>query len=506
MMRLTRGSSRRQRVTPRSHRVRPRLETLEDRRLLYATLGAKWPVPLKITYSFVPDGTSIGGSPSTLFQTLNAKFPTEVWQREFQIAAAVWQAVANVNLVQVGDAGGNIDIYGNQQGDYRFGDIRISAIPLPFGTMGVAFSPPPINGGTAAGDVVMNSIMDWKINSHWDLRTVAIHEIGHALGMDHSMISAATMYSYYTVMKQQLNADDIAGIQSIYHARQPDVWNSNGESNAFWMWTKNLDDRRTSQNQIKVEWLNMHQTGMSEWFWVTIPTTNSGRMEVRMQSTGFSSLSPHLEIYDTALTYRGGATSSKFGDTITATLTSFYPGQIFLIKASSGTGGSTGMFGLQVNFGSTPLPPLVTAYTVTPWQPNLGGGGLMSMKIAGEGHDDFDSHVELVKLGDVVGWGDSLMVAGGGHAPEYLEAVERGARRLDELAATRILASAAFDPTFGAAQDDLSPAIAPSQAAPVPPPARPGVPFRSWRGWALSDNHEWSTVGAKRLVGSLSGL
>ncbi len=507
MMRLTRGSTRKQRTSPRNHRVCPRLETLEDRRLLYATLGGSWVHPIKITYSFVPDGTLIAGVPSTLYQTLNAKFSTETWQREFDVAAAVWQAVANINMVRVGDAGGSLDIYGNQQGDYRFGDIRISAIPLEYGMLGLAFSPPPMNGGTLAGDVVMSSIMDWKINSHWDLRTVAIHEFGHALGMDHSMISAAAMFANYTVMKQSLNTDDIAGIQSIYQARQPDVWNSNGQSNVFWQWVAPIDGLRTSQNQINLEWLNLHQTSMAEWFYFTVPTTHAGRVEIRMRSTGFSLLSPQLEIYDTALAYRGGATSSKYGDTITTTLTSFYPGQIFLVKAAAGNGASTGAYALQINFGSNPLPPLATAYTTVPWQPSQ-GGGLVLMTSAGAGHPDFDDHghVQMVKLGDVIGWGDKLMASGGGHAPEYLEAVDQGARRLDELANFQILAGAAFDPTMATAKDDLSPATTPDQAAPVPPPTRPGVPFRSWRGWALNVDHERSRIGEKRLVGSLAAL
>ena len=59
--------------TCRTRAVRPRLEGLEDRFLLYATTGTQWAKPKLITYSFVPDGTSIGGVPSNLQQTLNAQ-------------------------------------------------------------------------------------------------------------------------------------------------------------------------------------------------------------------------------------------------------------------------------------------------------------------------------------------------------------------------------------------------------------------------------------------------
>lgn len=530
MMRLTRGSSRTQRNSTRTHRAQPRLEGLEDRRLLYATLGASWTAPIRITYSFVPDGSSIGGTPSSLFQTLNAKFSTETWQREFQTAAAIWQAVANVNLVQVNDAGGALDTYGYQQGDPRFGDIRISAAPLPFGTMAAAFSPPPINGGTAAGDIVMNSTMDWKINSNWDLRTVAIHEFGHALGMGHAAISAATMWSYYIGVKQFLNADDIAGIRSIYDARQPDGWNSNGQSNVFWYQARGLDGRLTAQNQIQIQWVNLHQTGMTEWFWVTIPQVNSGKLDVRMQSANFSSLSPRLEIYDFNLNYKGGATSSKFGDTITATINGVTAGQGFLVRAGSGSGGSTGYFGLQFNFGTNPLPALVPANPVVPWQPNQGGGS-SSLELGdeyGDEHGDaFESHVELVRIGDVEAWGDTLLAPGGGHSPEYLAAL--GAANVSKVDGSR-LQGLKFPPAFASAMrtdpTDAPAATAPGRLVRVAPTAKPGGTLqvrtretpaadrerptpgmnRAWTRWATTAGHQRPMGGAMRSVGSLGGL
>lgn len=49
---------------------------------------------------------------------------------------------------------------------------------------------------------------------------VLVHEIGHVLGMDHSDVKDAVMYSYYKGGKpiRDLNPDDIAGIQRLYGA------------------------------------------------------------------------------------------------------------------------------------------------------------------------------------------------------------------------------------------------------------------------------------------------
>lgn len=51
-----------------------------------------------------------------------------------------------------------------------------------------------------------------------DLLTVAIHEIGHTLGLGHSRDQLAVMYAAYSGPRRALAADDIAGIQELYGA------------------------------------------------------------------------------------------------------------------------------------------------------------------------------------------------------------------------------------------------------------------------------------------------
>ena len=49
-----------------------------------------------------------------------------------------------------------------------------------------------------------------------DLLTVAAHEIGHTLGLDHSSDPDALMYPSYSAPHRSLGRDDIAGVQSLY--------------------------------------------------------------------------------------------------------------------------------------------------------------------------------------------------------------------------------------------------------------------------------------------------
>ncbi|MCU5684725.1 matrilysin family metalloendoprotease [Bacillus wiedmannii] len=81
-----------------------------------------------------------------------------------------------------------------------------------------AYYPPP-NGGEIAGDAHFDDSETWSMNlppSGFDLISVAAHEFGHSLGLDHSTVPGALMFSSYSGPQRALHEDDIAGIQSIY--------------------------------------------------------------------------------------------------------------------------------------------------------------------------------------------------------------------------------------------------------------------------------------------------
>ena len=51
-----------------------------------------------------------------------------------------------------------------------------------------------------------------------NLLFVAVHELGHSLGLRHSNVEDAIMYAYYPGYRAnlQLDRDDIEGMQAIY--------------------------------------------------------------------------------------------------------------------------------------------------------------------------------------------------------------------------------------------------------------------------------------------------
>jgi hypothetical protein len=135
------------------------------------------------------------------------------------------------NLGQVADSGagfGASDALGGNVGDIRIGSIFIDGA-VGGNVLAHAYQPGTDNifgaGGNINGDMHFDDSNSWFISDlngssfgtgSVDLLTVAIHELGHALGLGHSTAVGSIMEPIYAGPRTTLEADDIAGIQSIY--------------------------------------------------------------------------------------------------------------------------------------------------------------------------------------------------------------------------------------------------------------------------------------------------
>ena len=171
-----------------------------------------------VTYSFMGSGLNLSQEPnssnfgsSVAISSLpgfQACFITEIMN-----AFAAWQAVSNIQFVQVSDSVSAFNASGAS------GDIRIGAHTFDgaSGTLAHAYYPPP-NGVSGAGDMHFDREENWTCNtSGIDIGIVAIHEIGHSLGLEHENTSVTAMMDpVYNRNLTGLQSDDVNGATAIY--------------------------------------------------------------------------------------------------------------------------------------------------------------------------------------------------------------------------------------------------------------------------------------------------
>lgn len=168
----------------------------------YALEGPKWGSST-ITWSFANAGGDISGSIDTDHRAI------------IEAAVARWGQVSNLTFKEVSDTTPGVDIRvgwglfnGSQVGetDYSY-QLTSTEIFVP-GTVVMLEDPSVKSVGTSLGSTYAGTSTS--------LYETMLHEFGHALGLDHSTDPLATMYPYLGPNNGNLNASDIAGIQSLY--------------------------------------------------------------------------------------------------------------------------------------------------------------------------------------------------------------------------------------------------------------------------------------------------
>jgi hypothetical protein len=216
--------------------------------LAYTLTGGQWPqpgglgTPITVTYSYqnLLDGGLRGpGAPdaSGIYHPDGPSLSANLIRQSIQAALSLWAAVVPVNFVEVPDQGGPAD-EGVEYADGQFGQIRMRHVfingtdppPGPGQTptdVAIAKAQTYFPGGTdnLSGDIEFDDSDPWQLNGTIqvpDIFGAATHELGHALGLNHSTDSTAVMFPVFQRFNGpgtgHLSADDIAGIQSIYGA------------------------------------------------------------------------------------------------------------------------------------------------------------------------------------------------------------------------------------------------------------------------------------------------
>ena len=177
---------------------------------LSEALGTKWP---KTSATFLTGGLPLDGPASGL------PGDTETWQAAASEAADSWNDAQSAFKLTTLNAVGN----GVCQG---FGDNNLifssTACSSDFGKNTLAVTAGWSKGPTIVkADIIFNSNKAWGIYDGFlrftpeDFRRVATHEFGHAMGLAHTTIKSALMFT--TASNTYLpTPDDVESLESIY--------------------------------------------------------------------------------------------------------------------------------------------------------------------------------------------------------------------------------------------------------------------------------------------------
>lgn len=195
--------------------------------------GGQWPqpggdgTPITVTYSY--NNFLDGGLRDPSEASIEAEFLRAVTEEAF----GLWAEVAPIHFVEVPDVG--TPVFRSSTASYRaypddsFGQIRLNhrfidgtdeqnGRPSP---KALAFF--PSNGGPIAGDIHFDNGDRWGVigtPSEPDVLGILTHEIGHTLGLGHSMVTESTMFPAAPrrsgLGTGMLHEVDIAGVRAIY--------------------------------------------------------------------------------------------------------------------------------------------------------------------------------------------------------------------------------------------------------------------------------------------------
>ena len=177
------------------------VEALEERRVLAVSVGWDGPGTGSAQLSYY-----IGQAPGGISQS--------TFEAAVETALKSWSDVAAITFVQTTQPGLNNSL-----------DFTSKSIDGGGGTLAQAYFPSDVNRGRLAGDVEFDSAEKWEVGNSlgsaaFDLVLVAAHEIGHALGLDHSNNPSAVLYPSVSPAQsfKGLASADVSAIRALYSA------------------------------------------------------------------------------------------------------------------------------------------------------------------------------------------------------------------------------------------------------------------------------------------------
>ena len=187
-----------------------------------------WTTPGRLTLSFAPDGTDIGGYSNSLFSSFDGVVTKSQIRSLIIKAFQDWAVLSSINVGIVDDdATVPFGFGGTTQTNGLVGDIRIGAVPMAGDVFAFAIEHDNFLSGGWAGTMLFNSKAEFVDADQF--YAVALHEAGHILGLEHSDDINSVMHP--TALNTEFSSEDIEEIRSLYGSRNLDQFDMGGSSN-----------------------------------------------------------------------------------------------------------------------------------------------------------------------------------------------------------------------------------------------------------------------------------
>lgn len=339
------------------------IESLEQRCLL--TADPTWDSVSTLTLSYAPDGTEIDGQVNSLTSTLNAVAPPAVWQKTILDAFQAWAVNSNINVGLVADDGEAFGAGGPTQGDFRFGDIRVGAVPMSNDVLAISIPRTGAISGTWVGDVLFNS--NAQFDSLTEVYAIALHEAGHVFGLEHSSDTASPMFAHNDPsVSKTLTTGDIVSLQNLYGTRTPDL-NDQAKSNGTMKTATTIRGNELTSGYTGatplIAYGDVTKASDVDYFQLSAYTGYTGPVTFELRTAGISQLQANLSIYDQKGELVGQVRSQgNLNQDLTFHLASTDGTSKYYVRIDAGTSGlaAVGTYALVVKYDALLQTPETT--------------------------------------------------------------------------------------------------------------------------------------------------
>jgi hypothetical protein len=167
------------------------------------------------------------------FRWPSSSIPVSYWvnassdrNAHVQAAANSWSSAgANFSLNYRGTHSRSGGAFMNNKNEVMWNDLNTNTA-LAVATIWTS------NNTILEADMTFNTRFNWSTDGWYgyDVQSVALHEFGHWVGLDHSPLSESIMYYGYKGSQRYLHSSDVAGIRHIYSATTSTITNDNFSS------------------------------------------------------------------------------------------------------------------------------------------------------------------------------------------------------------------------------------------------------------------------------------